>query len=59
VPVGSPATGFGGAARPDGSPLLIGAGSALIASGAALALVARRRRTVAVRAGTGTTPTGS
>jgi len=48
VPVGSPGTGFGGAARPTGSVPLTIAGGALLAGGSAGALMARRRRTAAV-----------
>ena len=44
VPLGSPATGFGGAARPGHSATLAVVGAALLASGVGGALATRRRR---------------
>ncbi len=58
VPLGSPATGFGGAARTDWSPDLVFAGAVLMASGVAMALITRRRRPLPVHAGADPGPPG-
>jgi hypothetical protein len=61
IPVGSPATGFGGTASPNASPSgLIGFGAFAIAVAAgATALGARRRRLGAARGRTDGPPHGS